>query len=163
MKWEEVAKHVSKAAPLLGTVLGGPAGGAIGAIVASAFGVENTPDAISEAVKKDPKAALKLKEIELKHKETLEQQAFNVLDVELKDKQSARDAHKHSRMPSVICIALTFLVGAGAYMLFTITIPTANDELAFLLFGTVLAKWGDSIAFWVGTTRSSAEKTRLMK
>ena len=66
-------------------------------------------------------------------------------------------------MPAVICVALTFLVGAGAYLLFSVVIPEGNKEIAYLLFGTLLAKWGDSIAYWVGTTRSSAEKTKMIK
>jgi hypothetical protein len=66
-------------------------------------------------------------------------------------------------MPMIICIALTGMVAGGAYMLFTMDIPVDNKNIANLLFGTLLAKWGDSIAYWVGTTRSSSEKTKLMK
>lgn len=163
MNWSDVAKLAGKAAPLLGTALGGPAGGAVGAIVASALGVENTPEAVSVAVKNDPDAMVKLRQIELDHESQLKAYAFKTLDAELADKQNARAAHKHNPMPAVICVALTFLVGAGAYLLFTIDIPDGNREIAYLLFGTLLAKWGDSIAYWVGTTRSSAEKTRLLK
>jgi len=54
------------------------------------------------------------------------------------------------------------LVGLGAYALFKFNIPEENSEIAYLLFGTLLAKWGDSIAYWIGTTRSSAEKDRRL-
>jgi len=77
---------------------------------------------------------------------------------ELGDVQNARSEHKHSRMPSIICCSLTVMVAAGAYMLFTLDIPAANEQITYLLFGTMLAKWGNSIAYWVGTTRSSANK-----
>lgn len=77
---------------------------------------------------------------------------------ELGDVQNARSEHKHSRMPAVICIALTLMVAGGAALLFTQNIPDGNVEITYLLFGTLLAKWGDSIAYWVGTTRSSANK-----
>jgi hypothetical protein len=163
MSWKKIGKIVGKAAPLLGTALGGPAGATVGTLIAGALGVEDTPRAVEQAVKNDPDALLKLKQFELENEQDIREHAFKVLDVELKDKQSARDSHKHNHMPAIIAVALTFLVGGGAYLLFTVHIPEANQEIAYLLFGTLLAKWGDSIAYWVGTTRSSQEKTRLLK
>jgi len=76
------------------------------------------------------------------------------------DKQNARAVHSISKMPAIICLVMTILVAVGAYLLFTIPVPEQNASTAYLLFGTVLAKWGDSVAYWVGTTRSSAEKDR---
>ena len=49
MDWSDVGGEVAKYAPLLGTALGGPAGGAIGALVAKAFGV-STPYPRSEPI-----------------------------------------------------------------------------------------------------------------
>ena len=163
MNWKKLGGIIGKAAPLLGTALGGPAGATVGTLIAGALGVENTPKAIEEAVKSDPEALVKLKQFELDNEQSIREHAFKVLDVELKDKQSARESHKHNPMPAFICSALTALVGGGAYLLFTVDIPPGNQEIAYLLFGTMLAKWGDSIAYWVGTTRSSQEKTRLLK
>lgn len=163
MKWSDITGLIGKAAPMLGGVVGGPAGAAVGSMIASALGVEDTPDAVAQAIKADPEAMLKLKQLEIDEASNLRKYQFNVLDAELRDKQSAREAHKHNHMPAAICIALTFLVGAGAYLLFNVVIPGGNKEIAYLLFGTLLAKWGDSIAYWVGTTRSSAEKTKMIK
>lgn len=84
----------------------------------------------------------------------------DLFSTELKGFQEARETNKHSRMPAAICCALTVMVALGAYALFTLNIPDGNKEIAYLLFGTALAKWGDSIAYWVGTTRSSAEKSK---
>ena len=64
MEWKDVAKVVGGAAPILGTLLGGPAGAAVGALVASALGSGNTPDEVSQALVTNPEAAVKLKEIE---------------------------------------------------------------------------------------------------
>jgi len=62
--WDGVKNVVSKSAPLLGAALGGPAGGAIGGAIASILGVENSPDAITEELRKNPDALLKLKGLE---------------------------------------------------------------------------------------------------
>ncbi len=64
MEWKDIAGVVGKAAPILGTLLGGPAGAAIGGIVASALGADSTPDAVSQALAVNPDAAVKLRQIE---------------------------------------------------------------------------------------------------
>lgn len=65
MDWKDVAKTVGEYAPLVGGALGGPLGAGIGAVVSHALGVENTPDAVAEAVKTDPEAAVKLQQAQL--------------------------------------------------------------------------------------------------
>lgn len=64
MEWKDIAKTVGAAAPILGTLLGGPAGATIGAMVASGLGAGNTPDEVSQALTVNPDAAVKLKQIE---------------------------------------------------------------------------------------------------
>lgn len=64
MEWKDIAKMVGGAAPILGTLIGGPAGAAIGSLVASGLGVGNTPDEVSQALTINPDAAVKLKQIE---------------------------------------------------------------------------------------------------
>ena len=163
MNWSEISGVVGKIAPLVGGVLGGPAGAGLGSLVSQALGVDNEPSAVAHALRTDPEAAVKLKQFELENEKDIRASAFKTLSVELADKANARDAHKHNPMPMVICISLTLMVAGGAYMLFTMQIPETNRQIAYLLFGTLLAKWGDSIAYWVGTTRSSAEKSKIMK
>ena len=162
MSWNKISQAVGKFAPLAGSMLGGPAGGTVGTLIASALGVDNTPDAVAAAIAQDPSASLKLKELELKHAADFEQMAIEQYKAEATDRANARSANSHSRMPALICIGLTVMVAGGAVMLFSLDIPDGNREIAYLLFGTLLAKWGDSIAYWVGTTRSSAVKTSLM-
>lgn len=69
MDWKDAGKAIAKYAPALGTALAGPAGGAVGTLasmVAGAFGLrpDAKPDEVALAVKQDPQAAVKLKEIE---------------------------------------------------------------------------------------------------
>ena len=73
MDWSDVGnKIISVGAPLLGGALGGPAGVAIGQIVASQFGLtEASPDKVLEAITADPEARLKLTELEFRHSERL--------------------------------------------------------------------------------------------
>ncbi len=71
MTWKDVGKAIGKAAPLLGSAFG-PLGSAAGAIVSTALGVENEPDAIVKAVSASPEAALRLREIESANRVELE-------------------------------------------------------------------------------------------
>ncbi len=161
MNWSDIKDVVGKFAPLVGTVLGVPGGAVMGTMLAKALGVENTPDAVAHAINSDPNAAIKLKQFEYENEKDLRDHSFKVLNAELGNISHAREVHKHSIMPMLICIALTLMVSGGAYMLFTMNVPADNKNIANLLFGTVLGQWGASIAYWVGTTRSSAEKSKL--
>lgn len=75
--WKDLGKKVAGSAPLLGSALGGPAGGALGTLIAGAFGGDpDDPEQLLQKVSADPQAAVKLREIELAHKERLEEIAM---------------------------------------------------------------------------------------
>ena len=158
MNWSELGKTIAGYAPLLGGVVGGPAGGAIGSVIASVFGVEDTPAAILNAIEKDPEAAIKLKKIELDHKVELEKMAIELARVEIADKQDARKNNKHSNMPAVLSVALTiFIIGIVSALFYT-SPPEGAREVLFMLLGVVIKEWSNSMHYWYGTTRSSANK-----
>lgn len=161
MNWSQLKDTVGQAAPILGTLIGGPAGATVGTLLATALGVEAQPKAVSKALL-DPENQVKLEQWAMQHKERLEQIALETLQAELADKANARNNHKDSKMPSVITGALTSIVGVLLYTLFYVELPEANREVAYMLFGQASALWGASVTYWVGTTRSSADKTKLM-
>ena len=68
--WESIKETVGSVAPIAGALLGGPAGGAVGAMIASALGVENNPDSVAKAIRADPQAAIKLRQIESQIEQT---------------------------------------------------------------------------------------------
>ena len=70
MDWKDVGKKIASVGlPLLGTALGGPAGGAAGALIAAALG--KTPSDLTQedvlSATADPAILVKLKEIEANH------------------------------------------------------------------------------------------------
>jgi hypothetical protein len=160
MKWSDISVTIGKIAPVLGGALLGPAGVTVGTMLSGYLNVENTPDAIQQAMLEPGKAA-EIVKFELEHKAELAQIALEHARLEIGDIQHARTQHKESIMPAVICLLLTFMVAAGAWMLFTQPIPEDNKEYAYIMFGALVAKWGDSIAYWVGTTRSSQNKDKI--
>lgn len=162
MNWSSVKEAVAKVAPIAGTLLGGPAGAAVGALISSALGSENTPEAVMQALG-NPDNIIKLKELESNERQHLQAMQLQTLQAELADVQNARAEHKQSRMPAVVTVMLTLICAGLLYSVLTIEMGENNKELAFTLFGTCFALWGSCINYWVGTTRSSAEKTNLLK
>lgn len=159
MNWSSIKDAAAKAAPFLGTIVGGPAGPAIGAMIASALDTEASPQAVMDALQSPEKQA-DLRKWAYDHRERLEEIALDTLKTELADTQHAREQHKHSRMPAVICLMLICVTTAFAAALFFIPIPEANQSTAYMLLGQLLGWTGAAIAYWVGTTRSSAEKSK---
>lgn len=81
MSWNTISQSVGKIAPILGGLLGGPVGASVGTLIATTLGVDNTPEAVSEALRINPEAAVKLAEIEANNKQALE--ALRVKEIEL--------------------------------------------------------------------------------
>ena len=74
MNWKDLGKMVAQFAPLLGDLLPIPGAGIAGKLIASAFGCDNTPDAIAQAIAADPDAGIKLATIESNNRAALEGQ-----------------------------------------------------------------------------------------
>lgn len=83
MDWSNLGRKIADAAPLLGSALG-PAGGAVGSLIANTLGTQNDPDAIDAAMERDPEAALKLRKLESEHELELKRMV-------LANEQSARE------------------------------------------------------------------------
>lgn len=162
MNWSDLKDKAAAAAPFLGSMLGGPAGGAIGKLVAEACGIEAKPAKFAEALT-NPDKLVEIRKYAMQHKKELEQIALDTLKAELSDKADARENHKDSHMPAIITLMMTLIVGALLFMLFSIELPESNREVAYMLFGQASALWAASVTYWVGTTRSSSQKTKLLQ
>lgn len=163
MDWKAVGRTIARSAPSLGMALGGPAGGAIGGLVAAALGTPATPDAVAHAVSADPDAAVKLRELELRHAEVLATLAAQQYEVQLADVQHARTTHRESKMPAVLTLALFGLVAGLVAALMWIPTPASNAEVIYLITGQIIGAFATAIAYWLGSSRGSAEKQRALE
>ncbi len=71
MNWSDIGGLVAKAAPIVGTLLGGPAGAAVGALISSALGTPAEPDAVAKAIQADPQSLERIRKLELDHESDL--------------------------------------------------------------------------------------------
>lgn len=69
--WDNIKSFLGQNAPLLGSAIGGPAGGAVGSMIAGALGVEDDPSEIEKALKTDPEAAIKMQQLQNEHQREL--------------------------------------------------------------------------------------------
>lgn len=64
LDWKDIAGTIGKTAPILGTLIGGPYGAAVGGLVASILRTGSSADEVSQALAENPDAAVKLRQIE---------------------------------------------------------------------------------------------------
>ena len=173
MDWKNVASMVSKAAPMLGTLVGGPVGGAAGTavkLIADALGVEETPDAIEAEIRANPDALLKLKEIEASSKVELERLFLEQEIARLADVSDARsrqiEHEKTTGKRDVNLYVLAWTVVAGFFGLMALLCfkapPSGSNGVVFMLFGALATGFGQVLQYFFGSSKSSADKTALM-
>ncbi len=140
----ELGKLVVKAAPLLGSVLAGPSGGVVGALIAQVFGAnpQDQNDIINK-INADPDSALKLRQIELQHIETLHSIYSNDYAKSVDDRFSARNREiefmkisgKHDWvLPSLAIFSVSLFAAAIIIILFT-KMDLSDHDVLYMMLG----------------------------
>lgn len=177
MSWSDVKGAVAKIAPILGTALGGPAGTAVGGLIAAALGVGDTPDAVHQAIQNDPQAAVKLVQLQNQHEEQIVQlhlQAETTQQAEInktyRAEIAANDPYVRRWRPTYgyataitwilqTCALVAAVVGA------TFIYPQhANEIMTGLgsLFGAMTAMWGIALTvLGINVSKRSQDKQVL--
>jgi hypothetical protein len=169
MDWKDIAGVVGKAAPILGTLLGGPAGGAVGGIIASALGTGNTADDVLAAIQGNPEAAVRLRELqdakEIRFSELAAEQARLEIVTAAQDRASAREREAKTGdtwTPRGLAILVTLgFFGVLAFLLLKGKPEQGGDALLVML-GSLGTAWASITAYYFGSSAGSAQKTELM-
>lgn len=154
-------------APLLGTALGGPLGGAAAAFLADKLGIESkTVEAVTEVLnsgKLSPDQLANIKLAEIEFKKFTETNKIDVLKLESADRDSARTMQTTIR--SHVPAALTFLITIGFFGVLAAMFqyPDIGESApVMIMLGSLGTAWTGACAFWFGTTNSSAQKNQLL-
>jgi len=159
--WGSVKGIIGSVAPMVATAIGGPFGGIAATAIRAALGAD-TDDQAVEALKSNPDALLKLKLAEVEFNRFMRQADIDEHALIVEDRKDARDMAKvlKSVWPQMsIVIMLTSMIAAVIYGLFFTTPPDGSKDVLYMVLGQLSTAWGASIAFFVGTTKSSAEKS----
>ena len=170
MDWRDLASTVGKAAPILGTLLGGPAGAAVGSIIASALGTGNTAEDVSAAMQADPAAMVKLREVEAAKTVRLQELAADMAKHDLStaaaDRASAREREAKTG-DTFTPRTLALLVTAGFFgvlgWLLVEGKPQAGGDALLVMLGSLGTAWTAIISYYYGSSAGSAAKTELLR
>ena len=149
MNWDKIGGLVSKSAPIIGGLLGGPAGAAVGSLVASALGTTDQEE-IEHIIRTDPTALVKIKKLEMAHKAELEKLALEQTKAFLADKQHARETHKDSVFPALLTAFIMLLVATITIGLSHKGIPAENRDVLNMLVGNITGFASAAVAYWIG-------------
>lgn len=155
-------------APMLGTALGGPLGGAAAAFIADKLGIDNkTVEAVSDVLNSgkmsaDQISALKLAEIDFQ--KFLEQNKIDLAKLDVDNTKSAREMQMATRSHTPDVLAGIIVVGFfGILITMMLGLLKISDQQALLLLlGSLAAAFGAVINFFFGSSHGSQTKDRLL-
>ena len=163
----ELKALVKDLAPALGNALMGPLGGVALSFLADKLGVEQkTVEAVTSAIsdgKLTPEQVTSLKLAEIDFKKFCEEKEIDYVRIAEADRASAREMQiaTQSRMPAV----LTVLVTVGFFSVLALLFfhpELKGNEIVMLMVGQLSTVWAACVAFYVGTTHNSTQKTNLL-
>lgn len=163
MDWKDLGQRVAALGlPILGAHLGGPLGAQVGRQVAQTLGADADPEIVAQAIagRDDALDLLGAAQAEIIAAEG--EREARLVDLYTRDVQHARETHRGHWMPAVLTLALVVMFAALTAALFFFEIPAANQRAADIVLGAMLGAFGTAIAYWLGSSRGSAEKQEIL-
>lgn len=161
---------IKTVAPWIGGAIGGPFGGLAEQAISVALGLDDkSPEAVQAAVAAiTPEQLLAIKQADnafsLQMKALGYKQVIDMESLIAGDRKSARDMQMsiRSRIPALLTC---FVVGAFTMtliLLLKFDVPTSNRDIVTYMIGQLSGGFSAALAFWLGTTSSSAAKTEII-
>jgi hypothetical protein len=153
----ELLRLLGSIAPTLATAVAGPLGGLAVSAIARRLGVEDTVEAVTQAIAGDPDAALKLAQIDL---ETIRVQHANTENARAMQVAALAQSDVFSKRFTMYLTGFWSLCAAVyiGFITFSV-IPESNvrfaDTILGFILGTVIATM---LNFWFGSSIGSKEK-----
>lgn len=170
MDWKDIAGVVGKAAPILGTLVGGPGGAAIGSLIATALGTSNEPDEVAKALQTNPEAAIRLRELQdqrdIKFAELAAEQAKIDMQTAAADRASAREREAKTgdtMTPRGLALLVTLgFFGVLGWLLVKGKPAEGAGDALLVMLGALGTSWASVISYYFGSSAGSAAKTEIL-
>ena len=150
------------AAPLLATAVAGPMGGAAISMLASKFGVEESVQAVAEAIAGDPQAQQKLADLELEFAklDAADRESARTREVEL-----AKAGGSHLSQLVVPILALGTVAATFSFIASLLFLEIKSDQQQLIIFalGYATAAAQQVLSYYFGSSKSSQDKTLAMQ
>lgn len=180
MNWKDIGKAlISQGAPLVGGLLGGPAGASAGKLVAGLFDADpDNPEEVMNAIQADPESMIKIREFEMKHKEKLQELQLDETKAFLSDVDSARrreaaiteatggrDIHIYI-LAYIVIVSFFMLALFLMWGLVSGTQPATDSlkdsPLAMLLIGALISGFTQVLSYFFGSSKGSSDKNKVL-
>lgn len=157
---------VGKILPTIGTLLGGPLGGAAVEAAANALGLsDKTKGAVEKALASgelsaEQIAALQAADLQLKTK--MAELGIEAERIAQADRESARKMQidTHSIVPALLTLTLTIGYFAILIGLMTGDLKLWDNPAMTLLLGALTTAWGSSVAYYFGSSPQRPEEQK---
>lgn len=148
-------------APALATVVAGPLGGAAISAIANKLGVEDTLEAVTNAIQADPDAALKLAEIDLAQFKAEAADRDSARQREVGLAQAGASKFSQAVVPS-LAIGTVLLTFAFIASLLFLKIANEQQQLVIFALGFATNSAQQVLSYYFGSSKSSQDKTAAM-
>ncbi len=165
--WSGVKRVLATVAPFIGSLVGGPLGGAAGQQLAEFLtGDKNaSPKVIERALRNaTPAQLIALKKLDLDFKQSMAEIGITEQEIAAMDRDSARKREMviKDHIPGILSILLTLGVFAAWFALFYYPMQPAAKGLLDTMLGSVSTVWIMAMTYYYGSSVGSKRKTDLM-
>lgn len=152
----------------LGTAISGPLGGVAVGFLADKLGIETrTVEAVAQVLdsgKLTPEQVGQIKLAEIEFQKFLKQNNIDLEKIAAEDRNSAREMLKTTR--SYVPATLTFGITIGYFVtligMMLGMFKVSDSQVMLMMLGQLGTAFGVCLAFWMGTTASSRDKTDII-
>lgn len=162
---DTLKKIVGAVAPTIGTAIGGPFGGVAMKFIADKFlgGDTGKVEDFLISATGDPEKLLQLKQAEIEFQKFLREAGIREAELEVRDRESARDMAKSRGLYVQAGLSTVFITGYFAILgLFfverEIQVSSELMQPFLILLGVLTAAVPQILSFWFGSSRSSRDK-----
>jgi hypothetical protein len=154
-------------APMLGTALTGPLGGAAAAFIADKLGIESkTVEAVTEVLnsgKLTPEQVSAIKLAEIDFQKFLKQNEIDLERLHAEDRGSARAMLSSTKATTPAVLTYLITVGFFGVLVAMFAYPELKESAPLMIMlGSLGTAWTGACAFWFGTTHGSQAKNDLL-
>lgn len=158
-----LSELLKSVAPALATAVAGPMGGAVVSAIAGKLGVEDTLEAVTQAVKNDPDAALKLREIDLKEIELANKDRDSARGRETAIATSADAPTINKIVTPVLALGVVTLSFVLFAILIFVEVKTEAKDILIYILGVLSAAVTQILSYYFGSSAGSKEKDDKIK
>lgn len=160
-------KLLGAVAPVLGTALAGPLGGAAAGFIADKLGLsERTVAAVTSAItdnKLDASQIAQIKLAEIEFQKFCKTNAIDMEKIAAADRASARDMLTATRAKTPAILTFVITIGFFGVLAAMFRYPEIKESAPLMIMlGSLGTAWTGACAFWFGTTHGSQSKNDLL-